>query len=185
MTLQPPAPVPLPVPFDCINLWVYGNNWAWVPDPATPAVEIRVVLQNSAGTSVVVTLDQVRWMEWWLVHRRLTPEQIQTLGDRPSLVGIEIVGGRNTSDRTLYFDNLAVYQEPLVPLDVSAPREKRGIQLPDGQTVGNNMRARDAAISHPRADHPARQSDATSTRRPSTSRRAANMSFGTPATTAN
>ena len=137
VTLSPPAPVPLPVPFDCINLWVYGNNWAWVPDPATPPVEIRVVLQSSAGASVVVTLDQVRWMEWWLVHRRLTPEQIHTLGDRPRLVGIEIVGGRNPSDRTLYFDNLAVYQEPLVPLTFQ-PRARRGIALPDGQTVGNN-----------------------------------------------
>ena len=76
-------------------------------------------------------------MEWWLVHRRLTPEQIHTLGDRPSLVGIEIVGGRNPSDRTLYFDNLAVYQEPLVPLTFQ-PRARRGIALPAGQTVGNN-----------------------------------------------
>ena len=75
-----------------------------------------------------MTMDHVRWQEWWLLHRRLTPEQIQTLGDRPSLVGIEIVGGRNTSDRTLYFDNLAVYREPLPPLTFQ-PRRARGIAV--------------------------------------------------------
>ncbi|MHB0957505.1 MAG: hypothetical protein ACYC0X_25790 [Pirellulaceae bacterium] len=135
--LSPPHPVSLPHSFDCINLWVYGNNWAWIPDPTTPPVEIRVVLQNAVGDSVAVTLDHVRWTEWWLLHRRLTAEQIQMLGDRPTLSGIEIVGGRNTSDRTLYFDNLAVYQEPLTPLTFE-PRARPGIQLPPAQTVGNN-----------------------------------------------
>ena len=47
VTLRPPAPVAIAAPFDCINLWVYGNNWAWVSDPTTPQVEIRVVLQNA------------------------------------------------------------------------------------------------------------------------------------------
>ena len=27
ITLAPPQAVPLPEPFDCVNLWVRGNNW--------------------------------------------------------------------------------------------------------------------------------------------------------------
>ncbi len=125
------------MPFDCINLWVYGNNWAWVPDPTTPQVEIRVVLQNAAGTPARrdpgpgALAGMVA--AYIAVSRR---NRSSTLGDRPSLVGIEIVGGRNTSDRTLYFDNLA--STGIAPAaDVSAARGA-GIPLPDGQTVGNN-----------------------------------------------
>ncbi len=137
VALQPPSPVICETPFDCINLWVYGNNWAWAPDPGTPQVEIRLVFQNAAGTALVVPLDRVRWKEWWLLHRRLTPEQLDTLGDRPRLASIEVVGGRNADDRVLYFDNLALYVEALPPLTFE-PRPARGIQLPAGQTTGTN-----------------------------------------------
>ncbi len=137
VTLRPPAPVAIAAPFDCVNLWLYGNNWAWVTDPTTPQVDVRIGLQNAAGTQLTVPLDRVRWKEWWLMHRRLTPEQLAILGDRPSVVSIEIVGGRNPEDRTLFFDNLAVYRETLAPLEFT-PRPARGISLPEGQTVGTN-----------------------------------------------
>jgi len=137
VTVQLPQPVAVTGPFDCINLWVYGNNWAWVPDPETPQVDIRVVLQNEAGSPLVVPLDRVRWKEWWLLHRRLTADQLTALGPHPSVTAIEVVGGRNTSDRVLYFDNLAVYREALPALSFE-PRPSRGITLPAGQTVGTN-----------------------------------------------
>ena len=40
-SLQPPQPIPFEPPFDCINVWVYGNNWAWAPDPTTPPVNLN------------------------------------------------------------------------------------------------------------------------------------------------
>lgn len=137
ITLQLPQPVRLELPFDCVNVWVYGNNWAWVPDPTTPPVNLSAILQNGSGERVAIYLDNVRWREWYLVHRRLTAEQIRLLGDRPQLVGLEVTGGTNTSDRVLYFDNLAVYQEAFPPLTYQ-PRPRRGIELPAGQTVGTN-----------------------------------------------
>ena len=36
VVIKPPKPIPIAGPFDCVNLWVYGNNWAWSPDPKTP-----------------------------------------------------------------------------------------------------------------------------------------------------
>ncbi len=136
--ITPPAPVSLEMPLDCVNLWVYGNNWGWVPDRTTPQVEIRVLLENSQGTVLPIVLGRVRWKEWWLMHRRLTTEQLQQLGDHPRFVGLEVRDGRNRDDRTIYFDNLAIYRESLPPLSFE-PRRRRGIELPEGQTVGNNV----------------------------------------------
>ena len=138
VTIRLAEPAAVPRPFDCINLWCYGNNWAWAPDPSTPQVQLSVVLEGANRRRVRVSLDRVRWKEWWLVHRRLSAEQLEQLGHGPvHVVAIEVAGGRNKDDRVLYFDNLAVYKEQLRPLRFQ-PRPKRGIDLPPGQTVGTN-----------------------------------------------
>ena len=137
VVIQPPKPIPVTGPLDCVNLWVYGNNWAWSVDKTTPRVEIVVLLVGKEGRPVRVSMGRVRWKEWWLMHRRLTPEQIALLADGRAFEGIEIRGGTNKDDRLLYFDNLAVYKEQLPPLEF-APRPGRAVELPEGQTVGTN-----------------------------------------------
>jgi len=137
VTLRPPQPLPLKPPYDCVNFWVYGNNWAWVTDRSTPPVTITVVLQTADNRRVSVALGSVRWKEWWVMHRRLTPEQLAMVNAGATLVAIEIAGGRNAEDRVLYFDNLAVYREALPPLAFE-PRPKRGIEPFAGQGVGTN-----------------------------------------------
>ena len=135
--VKPPRPIPLPKPFDCLNFWVYGNNWAWKPDAATPQVEIAILLRGPDAQPVRVALGNVRWQEWFVMHRKLDAEQIAALGDAPTLEAIEITKGRNTEDRVLYFDNLSVYQEVLRPLTFE-PRPERGITLFAGQSPGTN-----------------------------------------------
>lgn len=137
VTLKPPKPVPLPAAFDCINFWIYGNNWAWVPDRSTPRVEIAVLLRGAKGPTVRISMGHVNWQEWWVMHRKLSPEQRAQLGDGAVLEGLEIVGGRNPEDRELYFDNLSCYQEELSPLKFE-PRPQRGIAMFPGQTTGTN-----------------------------------------------
>ena len=137
ITLRPDQPVRLTMPLNCLNLWVYGNNWGWHPDPTTPQVEIRVLLESENGRQVPVVMGRVRWKEWWLMHQRLTQEQLNQLGTRPRFVGLEIAHGTNAEDRTIFFDNLSAYTEPLPPLTFQA-RPRRGIELPPGQTVGLN-----------------------------------------------
>ena len=29
--LRPPAPIPVPGPVSATTIWIYGNNWSWVP----------------------------------------------------------------------------------------------------------------------------------------------------------
>ena len=137
VTLRPPKPVPVAGPFDCVNFWVFGNNWAWVPDATTPQVEIRALFRGRGGELVRAAMGRVRWREWWVMHRRLSAEQLALLEGGATFEGLEVAGGRNAEDRTLHFDNLSVYQEQLPPLTFE-PRPKRGIDLPEGQTIGTN-----------------------------------------------
>ena len=137
VTLRPPQPLPLPSPSDCINFWIYGNNWAWAPDATTPPVEISVMLRNKRGTEIRVSMGSIHWKEWWVMHRKLTAEQFDLLKDGATLEGIQINNGRNKNDRVIYLDNLAVYQENLQPL-VFAPRRQRGVAPFPGQTAGIN-----------------------------------------------
>ena len=138
VVLTPAQPIPVKAPFDCVNLWAYGNNWGYSPDPKTPAVEIAVLLANPKGDQVRVVLGHVNWTEWWLMHRRLTPEQLALVKDGVSVTGIEISGGSNPEDRRLFFDNLTLYTESLPPLEF----DKRPIRpfdpCPDG-TPGLNV----------------------------------------------
>ncbi len=132
ITLKPPKPIPVTGPVDCLNLWVYGNNWRFAPDPKTPPVEITVLLRGRGGALVRVGLGPVGWKQWWVMHRRLTPAQSLLLKEGASVEAIEISGGRNTDNRTIYFDNLALYQEVLAPLKFE-PRPARPFDpCPDG-----------------------------------------------------
>jgi hypothetical protein len=137
VTLRPPKPVPLPPDFDSVNLWCYGNNWAWVPDRSTPQVALTLLLRSAAGGTVRVSLGSVNWKEWWLIHRRLSTEQLAALGPGAVWEGLEISGGRNREDRLLLFDNLCFYREPLPPLTFE-PRPSRGVELFPGQCPGTN-----------------------------------------------
>jgi hypothetical protein len=137
VTLRPAKPLAIPAGIDCVTLWVYGNNWAYSSDPGTPQVSIRLVLRSGDGKTTGVDLGRVRWREWFLMHRRLTPEQMELLGSEPALDSIEIVGGHNREDRVLYFDNLTCYREQFEPLEFE-PRRKWGIRPFPGQSPGVN-----------------------------------------------
>ncbi|NUQ65530.1 MAG: immunoglobulin domain-containing protein, partial [Pirellulales bacterium] len=137
LLVKPPHAVALPQPFDCVNFWVYGNNWAWVSDKTTPQVEIAVLLRSPATPTIRLVMGRVRWKEWWVMHAKLSPEQAALLKEGALLEAIEVSGGRNTEDRTLYFDNLSVYEEALAPLKFQ-PRPQRNLTLFPGQSPGTN-----------------------------------------------
>jgi hypothetical protein len=137
VSVKPPHPIAISAPFDCVNFWVYGNNWSWVADRSTPAVQISLLFRTPDGKPLRLSLGPVHWRQWWVMHRKLDSQQQEQLRGGAALEAVEVAGGRNTEDRVLYFDNLSVYQEALPPLRF-APRPHRGTTLFAGQTPGLN-----------------------------------------------
>jgi hypothetical protein len=134
VTLRPPQPLSIPPSADCAHLWVYGNNWAFAPDPGTPPVSIRLLVEDGAGKPMPVDLGTVRWKEWWCMQRKLRPAERERARDGARLTGIEIANIRNHEDRAIFLDNLACYAEPTPPL-AFRPRAMRGITAFPGQDV--------------------------------------------------
>jgi len=130
VTLKPSQPIPIGKTFDCVNLWLYGNR---VP----PQVSVTVILQGGANRPLRVPFGAVNWSEWFLLHKKLSAEQLVSLGNDPCFVALEISGGTNTEPRKLFFDNLSFFKEELPPLSFE-PRPLRNIKLPEGQTTGTN-----------------------------------------------
>ncbi len=135
--ILPPEPVRISEPFDAVTCWIYGNNWAWAPDPTTPQVAVSALFEDAQGDGFRVELIRVRWKEWFLTHRSLTPDQIERVGKGASFTGFLIENGTNEDDRVLYFDNLAVFVEEFPPLQFD-PRPQRGIPMFPGQSTGTN-----------------------------------------------
>ena len=135
--ILPPNPIPIVGPFDAVTLWCYGNNWGWATDPSTPHAGVTALFLDAAGEEFSVFLYRVDWKEWFLLHRRLTPEQIQRVKQGARFKGLLITNGKNQEDRVLYFDNLAVFTEQFQPLTFE-PRPLRGCTLLPGQSAGAN-----------------------------------------------
>ncbi|MBC8235721.1 RNA polymerase sigma factor [bacterium] len=135
--LRPPEPIPIGDLFDCVNIWCYGNNWAWQPDPLTPQVHLAAHIQDSDGRSFRIPLTHVRWREWWLVHKRIDKSMLNEMKFPCAFEGLEVLGGANSEERTLYFDSLAFYTEQLKPL-IFEPRPARNIKPFPGQSHGLN-----------------------------------------------
>ncbi|HAK95981.1 MAG TPA: hypothetical protein DCM87_13570 [Planctomycetes bacterium] len=132
ITMRPPAPLAIPDDARVVELWCYGNNWGWVPDPSTPQVTLTLLLARESGAESRVQLTNVRWREWWLIVTRF---------DRPEgplrFAGIEVSGAANTEERVLFFESLHLRKD--VRRDLAfAPRPKRNLTLFEGQSPGLN-----------------------------------------------
>ncbi len=134
--LRPPKPIPIPVPVSAATIWVYGNNWAWVPDSTTPQVTLSLLIRDRSGAEHEVEIvKKLGWKEWWLVHHVL-PQDV--LGKSPLyFAGLRVSGCANRDDRELYFEDLAFFQESFKPLSFSV-RPRRGVDPFAGQDPGAN-----------------------------------------------
>lgn len=134
--LRPTAPIPVPGPFDSIRLWVWNDYWAWSGDRGKPQERMSVLLKPAAGEEVEVPFPRgLDWPEWYLQHVRLNREQQKALGQKASLTGIRVYRCQRPEQRTIYLDNLAIYQEPLEPVPVEL-QPRPNIALPEGQDYG-------------------------------------------------
>ena len=136
VVLRPPAPIPVPGGARAVEMWCYGNNWDWVPDPTTPQVQLTLLLASASGSGAVrrIALARVRWKGWWLVHQRLE----RTIAEGELLLaGLEVAGEANAEPRTLHFESLRFTDDAMPPLTFE-PRPRRPITLFPGQSPGLN-----------------------------------------------
>jgi hypothetical protein len=140
VTLRPSAALALPADADCVNFWVYGNNWGWETDPSTPRVRIDLVLRDGRGAETLLAMGTVNWKEWWLMHARLTAAQQAAVRGGARLAALRFSNGTNTDDRVLYLANLSFYREMLAPLALK-PQPRRGVEMFPGQSCGMNTGA--------------------------------------------
>ncbi|MFN3422715.1 MAG: hypothetical protein ACK40X_13435, partial [Armatimonadota bacterium] len=117
-------------------------------------VQIFLHLRDDKGQMQRVHLTTVNWKEWWLAHRRLFPLPKGGGTKGWQLVALEIAGGWQQQDRTIYFDSLTFYAEPLPPLKFP-PRPKRNLTLFEGQSPGLN--ASRSGFSRDKLEFPTRE----------------------------
>lgn len=125
VTLLPPAPIAINAGCDAATCWVYGNNHSYRPDPATPPVDITLNCLDAEQRAFAVNLGRVSHKEWFMLHHRFPADIIERVRGGATLVSLTITNGKNTEDRCIYLNSLALFKEPFAPLSFQ-PRPRRG-----------------------------------------------------------
>ncbi|MEK7405803.1 MAG: hypothetical protein AAB225_11900, partial [Acidobacteriota bacterium] len=137
LVARPPKPIPIPGTFDAVEMWGYGNRWNWVRDDTTPPADVSVLVVDARGKEFTIQLTDIRWKQWWLVHRKVPSETLKQIVWPASLAGIEIAKVKHAGQRHFYCDSLAFYTEELKPLEFQ-PQPKRNLKPFRGQIAGLN-----------------------------------------------
>jgi len=123
--LRPPRAVGLPRGMNAVQMWVFGNNWDWVPDPTTPQPEVMVRLVDRSGEFHRISLGRVNWKYWGILQARIPalargPSRTVWGGDgngaldQPArLAAIELRNAGSPEPRILYLDSLAFYRDAM------------------------------------------------------------------------
>ena len=134
---RPPAPIPIPGAFDSVDLWGYGNRWNFFEDKTTPPGVVAVWVQDARGREFRIELTNIRWKQWWLIHRRVPAELLRQIALPAAFTGIEISKAANRDPRYFFCDSLAFYAEELKPLALRR-QPKRNLKPWRGQNQGLN-----------------------------------------------
>ena len=109
----PPEPVLIPTNADNLGIWIYGNNWGWMPDPATPSVAVNIVLVNATGEEQSLFMGNVNWKEWFLKWRHFARSD-----ENLYFKSIRVDGCANKENRLLFFDSINFDRERWEPLNL-------------------------------------------------------------------
>ena len=137
LVARPPKPVPIPGAFDSVDLWAYGNRWNWVKDDTTPAADVAVLVTDARGKEFTILLTDIRWKQWWLIHRKIQPAVLKEIVLPASFSGLQISKVAHSQPRHFYCDSLVFYTEDLPPLRFK-PQPQRNLKPWRGQIVGTN-----------------------------------------------
>ena len=135
--LVPPEPITITNAFDAVSCWIYGNNHSYAADPKTPPVDVALTFTDSDGQPFTINLASVHFKEWFLCHRRLTPELRVRVAKGAKLHALTVTNGRNAEERSIFLNSLAVFTEVFAPLAFE-PRPRRGAQIFPAASPGVN-----------------------------------------------
>ena len=134
---RPAKPVPIGHAFDSIEMWGYGYRWGWVTDPSSPPVDVSILVTDARAKEFRIQVTDVRWKQWWLIHRKIARDVLSQIVLPASFSGIEISKIANKEPRYFFCDSLAFSTEALAPLNLKA-QPKRNLTPFRGQIVGLN-----------------------------------------------
>ncbi|HWQ54104.1 MAG TPA: hypothetical protein VN442_10495 [Bryobacteraceae bacterium] len=137
MIARPPKPVAIPDRFDSVELWAYGNHWEWERDKIDRAASVAILIADAQGKQFRIPLAELRWKQWWLIHRRLDADMQKSIAYPAYFTGVGLSTIGNVDPRDFFCDSLAFYQEELKPLQF-APQPRRNLKSWPGQIAGLN-----------------------------------------------
>jgi hypothetical protein len=98
-------PLKLDSTWDCMDLWSYGDQWAWMPGSRT-SLDMYAVFINNNGEKQNIHLSKLNYIYWFLNHTRINTSHLTFLG---------LLFKSNTSDlyvsRTIYLNDIYFYKE--------------------------------------------------------------------------
>ncbi len=140
--ISPPEPVEIPGEFNAVNLWLYGDNWAWVHYPSLTRASLFVRILDAGGEMHEVNMGVIDAQYWFFVHRTLagkgswSPNYSSSADgkiDFPAqFAGIVLSPCADKEPRTIYLDSLSFYNEQLKPLVFKERAEKLPFPTTEG-----------------------------------------------------
>jgi hypothetical protein len=140
--LVPPEPIALPEEWNAACLWIYGNNWSWVPDPGTPAVETALRVIDATGQRHRLSFGCEDFKFYGMLTTRVPEPPAEAASYRhwggandgrvhapARLEAIEVRNGTQPEPRTIYLESVAFYQDEM-PLPSFRPELVADLPFP-------------------------------------------------------
>jgi hypothetical protein len=133
--IVPPKPIPIPGPFDCVNIWVYGDIWGF--EKAHKKVTyteswLAVRIEDANGETHEMVTGAIDSKYWFIHHgefraknENLPATYVSWGGDENGIVafpakfvGLVMRPCCDEEKRSVYFDSLSFYKAERKPLDI-------------------------------------------------------------------
>ena len=140
LRVELPEPLRIPGRFDSVDLWVFGPRSGCGNLPGRGGPALTLMVRGAGGQAYRIPMGQLNWGGWGLVHRRLPPEQLETMMHPVDFEGFLLHDLPPGQEAAVYLDGLSFYVEPLAPLRVE-PRPAPNLEPWPGLSPGLHTRA--------------------------------------------
>jgi hypothetical protein len=98
---------------------------------------VSILVIDSRGKEFAIQITEIRWRQWWLIHRKVPDDVLEQIVWPASFSGIELSKVKHNAKRYFYCDSLVFYSERPQLLTFKA-QPKRNLKPFRGQIVGTN-----------------------------------------------